>query len=70
MARAIRSPSAHLGREVGMDRFVARQNIDHFRQQLAAERDAGKRAQLEGLLREAEAQLKAAEEAHANNKPR
>jgi hypothetical protein len=51
-----------------MDRFVARQNIDNFRQQLANEPDPGRRAQLQQLLREAEAQLKAADQARA--KPR
>ena len=49
-----------------MDRFVARQNIEHFHQQLAAERDPAKRAQLQTLLREAELQLREAEAAHAS----
>jgi len=53
-----------------MDRFVARQNIDNFRQQLAVERDAGKRSRLEQLLHEAEAQLKAAEQAHSKGHPK
>ncbi len=47
-----------------MDRFVARRNIDHFRQQLETERDPAKRANLEHLLEEAQEQLRQAEEAH------
>ena len=47
-----------------MDRFVARRNIDHFRQQLEAERDPAKRANLKKLLEEAHEQLRQAQEAH------
>lgn len=47
-----------------MDRFVARRNIDHFHQQLEAERDPARRANLERLLAEAQQQLSQAEEAH------
>jgi hypothetical protein len=47
-----------------VDRFVARRNIEHFRQQLEEERDPEKRANLQKLLEDAREQLKQAEEAH------
>lgn len=48
-----------------MDRFIARQNIDHFRRQLATARDPAERAQLEKLLAEAQEELRRAEASHA-----
>ena len=47
-----------------MDRFVARRNIEHFRQQLAEAPNPAVRENLARLLAEAEEQLKRAEEAH------
>jgi len=51
-----------------VDRFVARQNVEHFRQQLAAEPDLLKRERLSALLKEALEQLRLAELAHAKPK--
>ena len=48
-----------------MDRFVARQNIEHLRDALATETDQAKRRMLERLLAEQEAELEAAEKRHA-----
>ncbi len=42
-----------------MDRFIARRNIKHFKQQLAKEKDNHERRLLEGLLAEEEAKLAA-----------
>ncbi len=53
-----------------MDRFVARQNIEHFAQQLSQERDPEKRAHLQRLLDEAREQLRQAEAAHRQNPPK
>ncbi len=53
-----------------MDRFVARQNIEHFRELLAAERDPQERSRLEQLLAEAREQLRQAEAAHRRNPPK
>ena len=44
-----------------MQRFVARQNIAHYRHLLETEQDPAKRAKLERLLSEANAQLDDAE---------
>lgn len=52
-----------------MDRFVARRNIEHFRQQLDVERDPAERAKLEQMLEEARAQLRLAEEEHRRDGP-
>ena len=40
--------------EAGMERFVHRQNLEHFRKQLAEETDEGKRQTLLKLLAEEE----------------
>ena len=53
-----------------MDRFIARQNIEHFRQRLDLARDPEERARLERLLSEATEQLRQAEEAHRLNPPK
>ncbi len=53
-----------------MDRFVARQNIARFQQQLADESDPETRAHLQALLDEAQEQLRQAEEAHRSNPPK
>ena len=45
-----------------MERFVRRQNIEHFKELLKIETDPGKRRAIEKLLREEEAKLKEAEE--------
>ena len=42
-----------------MDRFVARQNIEHYRRQLACEEDETKRQMLLRLLADEEAKLAA-----------
>jgi len=47
-----------------MDRFVARQNIEHYRDMLVNEPDEHKRTVLARLLAEEEAKLAAANEAH------
>lgn len=52
-----------------LDRFVARQNIEHFSQQLETERDPVKRANLQKLLDEAHEQLKQAEAARDREEP-
>ncbi len=44
-----------------MERFIARQNIEHYRQLLQTERDPAVRAQIERLLAEAEAAEQALE---------
>ena len=44
-----------------MDRFVARLNIEHYRQLLARETDDGQRQKLLRLIAEEEAKLKEAE---------
>jgi hypothetical protein len=48
------------GSEKQMRRFVARLNIDHYRQILAVETDEEKRKLIEQLLTDEEAELKAA----------
>jgi len=53
-----------------MERFIARQNIEHFRQLLAETHDPEARARLERLLSEARGQLKRAEQAHRQNPPK
>ncbi|MND04266.1 hypothetical protein D3C83_244580 [compost metagenome] len=45
-----------------MDRYVARLNIEHFKQKLAEETDPAKREMLVRLLAEEEAKLAALEE--------
>jgi hypothetical protein len=50
-----------------MDRFVAHENVERFRRQLASEPDAERRRHLEALLAEAEQDVKRAEEAHRLN---
>lgn len=52
-----------------MDRFVARQNIEHFRRRLDEARDPALRAELQQLLAEAQDQLRQAEEAHQSDPP-
>jgi hypothetical protein len=47
-------------RETVMDRFVARQNIEHYRDALANETDEGKRLLLLRLIAEEEERLAAA----------
>jgi len=47
-----------------MDRFVARQNIEHLRQALLKETDQAKRKVLQDLLAEQEEELKAANKRH------
>ena len=47
-----------------MDRFVARQNIEHLREALLKETDQTKRKVLELLLSEQEEELKAANKRH------
>ena len=51
-----------------MDRFVAHQNIEHYRDMLAKEPDEHKRAVLARLLAEEEAKLAAANEAHKRDR--
>jgi len=53
-----------------MDRFVARQNIEHYRETLAKEPDEAKRVLLARLLAEEEKKLAEANEAHAEEKAR
>ena len=45
--------------EAAMDRFVARQNIEHYRRKLATEEDGTKQQTLLRLLAEEEAKLAA-----------
>ena len=45
-----------------MERFVRRQNIEHFKALLKMETDPAKRRSIEKLLREEEGKLKEAEE--------
>jgi len=47
-----------------MERFIGRQNVEHFRAMLKITTDPAQREMLEKLLREAEAKLKEAEEDH------
>lgn len=47
-----------------VDRFIARQNIEHFRQLLVQAGDPKERARLERFLSEAIEQLRQADEAH------
>ena len=47
-----------------MDGFVARQNIEHYREMLKITTDPAQRQMLEKLLHEAEAELKKYEEDH------
>ena len=51
-----------------MDRFVARQNIEHYRDMLAKEPDEHKRAVLARLLAEEEAKLSAADRMHKQDR--
>jgi len=51
-----------------MDRFVARQNIEHYRDMLAKEPDEQRRAMIARLLAEEEARLAAANEAHKQDR--
>jgi hypothetical protein len=53
-----------------MDRFVARQNIDHLRDALATETDEDKRKLLVRLLAEQEELLAAANQKHDAHQPR
>ena len=46
-----------------MDRFIARHNIEHFRNQLATETDETKRQMILRLLADEEAKLAALEDA-------
>lgn len=59
-----------------MDRFIARQNIEHYRHLLETERDPHQIELLQGMLAEEEAKLRAAEaraaglpEAHPESAP-
>ena len=54
-----------------MQRFVARQNIQHFKDMLAAETDPARRVLLEGMIAEEEAKLSSggASEAPAGSDP-
>jgi hypothetical protein len=54
--------------EALMDRFVARQNIEHYRDMLAKEPDEQRRAMIARLLAEEEARLAAANEAHKQDR--
>jgi hypothetical protein len=47
-----------------MERFVSRQNIEHYREMLKIETDSAQRRRVEKLLLEEEAKLKKAEEEH------
>jgi hypothetical protein len=47
-----------------VERFVGRQNIDHFRTMLEITTDPGQRHMLEKLLLEAESKLRKDEEDH------
>jgi hypothetical protein len=51
-----------------VDRFVARHNIEHFRELISKETDEGKLKTLRRLLAEEEAKLKRAIEAHHKEK--
>jgi hypothetical protein len=53
-----------------MERFVARKNVEHFEQRLAAEQDPERRESLRSLLAEAREQLRAAEAAHQLDRPK
>ena len=53
-----------------MDRFIARQNIEHFRQLLAQARDPEERIRLERFLSEATEQLRQAEQTLRRNAPK
>ncbi|MGZ5897132.1 MAG: hypothetical protein ACXWJ6_12880 [Xanthobacteraceae bacterium] len=49
-----------------MERFVIRQNIEHYREMLKIVADPVRRSAIEKLLFEEEAKLKKAEEDHKN----
>jgi len=51
-----------------VDRFVARHNIEHFRELISTETDEGKLKTLRRLLAEEEEKLKRAIEAHRKEK--
>jgi hypothetical protein len=51
-----------------VDRFVARHNIEHFRELIAKEKDEGTLNVLRKLLGEEEEKLKRAMEAHRKKK--
>jgi hypothetical protein len=53
--------------EVFVERFVGRQNIEHFCEMLKITTDPGQRRVLEKLLLEAQAKLKKDEEDHKKN---
>lgn len=53
-----------------MDGFVARQNIEHFRELLKTTTDLTKRRQIEELLLAEETKLKNIEDDHASSHPR
>ena len=50
-----------------MERFVGRQNIEHYREMLKITTDPGQRRVLEKLLLEGQAKLKKDEEGHQKN---
>jgi hypothetical protein len=50
-----------------VERFVGRQNIEHFREMLKITTDPGQRQVLEKLLLEAQGRLKKEEEDHQKN---
>ena len=52
-----------------MRKFVARLNIDHYREILAVETDGEKRKLIKKLLADAESKLAAAKAKMANKKP-
>jgi hypothetical protein len=53
-----------------MDRYIAKANIEHFRQKLAQERDAATRETLKRLLAEEEAKLVALESKSKESAPK
>ncbi len=56
------TPSQRLWEADAIQRFVARQNIEHYRNLLATELEPQRRAQIEHLLAEATAELERAEQ--------
>jgi hypothetical protein len=69
MSEATRTGKAALAelRAKRVERFVGRQNIEHFREMLKITTDPGQRQVLEKLLLEAQAKLKKDEEDHKKN---
>jgi hypothetical protein len=69
MSEATRTGKAALAevRAKRVERFVGRQNIEHFREMLKITSDPGQRQVLEKLLLQAQAKLKKDEEDHKKN---